>query len=253
MLSQPLFEQLKNLRCPGMLEALQEQLAQPGCNELSFEERLSLLLEREYILRENRKLSTRLRKAKLKVQACAEDIDYQASRGLSKSVIKKLIDCSWIDRKQNLLLTGPTGTGKTWLACALANQACRRGFSALYLRLPRLFQMLELAKGDGTFPKLFASIAKTQLLVLDDWGLTPMNEMHKRDLLEIMDDRHNQSSTIITSQIPVSLWHETINDLTLADAILDRLIHNAHRIELHGESMRKEYAGKMDGQATFFL
>lgn len=246
MLSQPLFEQLKNLRCPGMLEALQEQLAQPECNTLSFEERLSLLLEREQILRENRKLSNRLRKAKLKVQACAEDIDYQASRGLSKSVMMPLIDCCWIDRKQNLLLTGSTGTGKTWLACALANQACRRGFTALYLRLPRLFQMLELAKGDGSFPKLFSSIAKAQLLVLDDWGLTPMNETQKRDLLEIMDDRHNQSSTIITSQIPVNLWHETINDLTLADAILDRLIHNAHRIELSGESMRKKYSNRLE-------
>ncbi|MCW8400932.1 IS21-like element helper ATPase IstB, partial [Legionella sp. PATHC038] len=162
------------------------------------------------------------------------------------AVIKQLADCYWVGRKQNLLITGPTGTGKTWLACALANQACRNNFTARYLRLPRLFQALELARGDGSFPKLLASLEKIQLLILDDWGLAPMNDEQRRDLLEIMDDRHNQSSTIVTSQLPVKLWHEVIGDLTLGDAILDRLVHNSHRIDMKGESMRKKITTKLD-------
>lgn len=250
MLTHPLFEQLKYLRCHGMIEALQEQMEQSDYQQLSFDERLALLVEREYILRENRKMTTRLRKAKLKEQACVEDIDYQTQRGLSKAVIKQLMACSWLNRKENLLITGPTGTGKTWLACALANHACRSGYSALYLRMPRLFQQIELAKADGSFPKLFISFAKTQLMILDDWGLAPMNDEQKRDLLEVIDDRHNQSSTIITSQLPVKLWHEAINDMTLADAILDRVVHSAHRIELKGESMGKKLADKMEKKKT---
>jgi DNA replication protein DnaC len=150
---------------------------------------------------------------------------------------------TWISRKQNLLITGPTGTGKTYIGCALGNQACRRGFSVRYLRLPRLLQTLELAKADGSYPKFLAQIEKTQLLILDDWGLAPMNQSNRQDLLEIMDDRYNQSSTIVTSQFPVKLWHETIGDVTLGDAILDRLIHNAHRIQINGETMRKKQSG----------
>lgn len=198
MLTHPLFEQLKELRCHGMIEALQEQMQQADIHQLSFDERFSLLIERECITRENRKLTTRIRQARLKANACIEDIDYTVSRGLSRSVIKQLADCSWLGRKQNLLITGPTGTGKTWLACALANQACRRGFTARYLRLPRLFQALEIAKCDGSYPKLLASLEKIQLLILDDWGLTLMTDSQRRDLLEIMDDRHNQSSTLVT-------------------------------------------------------
>jgi DNA replication protein DnaC len=245
MLAHPVFDQLKELRCHGMVEALQEQLKQPDIHQLSFDERLALLIERECITRENRKLAQRLRQARLKINACLEDVDYQASRGLSNTVIKQLAPCLWISRKQNVLITGPTGTGKTWLACAFANQACREGFSTRYLRLPRLFQALEVAKGDGSYIRLLASLAKTQLLILDDWGLAPMNESQRRDLLEIMDDRHNQSSTLVTSQLPVNLWHDSIGDVTLGDAILDRLIHNAHRIDMKGESMRKKSADKL--------
>lgn len=246
MLTQPLFEQLRELRCHGMIEALQEQMQQSDIYQLSFDERFSLLIERECITRENRKLTSRLRQARLKANACIEDIDYSVSRGISRAVIKQLADCSWVGRKQNLLITGPTGTGKTWLACALANSACRKNFTARYLRLPRLFQALELARGDGSYPKLLASLEKIQLLILDDWGLAPMNDEQRRDLLEIMDDRHNQSSTIVTSQLPVKLWHEAIGDLTLGDAILDRLIHNAHRIDMKGESMRKKSTAKLE-------
>lgn len=249
MLTHPLFESLKTLRCQGMYEALQEQMAQEDINQFSFEERLSLLIERECIMRENRRLATLLRQAKLKENACPEDIDYAQDRGLSKAVMKQLAECLWISRKQNVLITGPTGTGKTWIACALAHSACRQGFSARYLRMPRLFQALELARGDGSYPKLLHSLQKTQVLILDDWGLAPMAEAQRRDLLEIMDDRHNQSSTIITSQLPVKHWHEVIGEATLGDAILDRVIHNAHRIEIKGdESMRKKQAQKQLNQ-----
>ena len=240
MLTHPLFEQLKELHCHGMIEALQEQMQQADIHQLSFDERFSLLVERECITRENRKLTTRIRQARLKANACIEDIDYTVSRGLSRSVIKQLTDCSWLGRKQNLLITGPTGTGKTWLACALAHTACRQGFSARYLRMPRLFQSLELAKGDGSYPKVLLGLQKTQVIILDDWGLTPMTETQRLDLLEIIDDRHNQSSTIVTSQLPIKHWHEIIGNATLADAILDRLVHNAYTIELKGESIRKK-------------
>jgi DNA replication protein DnaC len=246
MLTHPLFEQLKELRCYGMIEALGEQLQQQDIGNLSFDERLSLLVERECIERENRRLSSRLRQARLKESACLEDIDYTSTRSLSKAVILQMAECLWISRKQNLLITGPTGTGKTYLACAMANQACRRGFSARYIRLPRLFQTLAIAKGDGSYTKLLTTLEKTQLLIIDDWGLAAMNEQQRQDLLEILDDRHNQSSTIVTSQLPVNLWHDTIGDMTLGDAILDRLVHNSHRIELKGESMRKKQANKLD-------
>ena len=245
MLAHPLFEQLKMLRCQGMIDALQEQLATPDIHQLPFEERLALLVDRECILRENRRLTNRLRQARLKVEACLEDIDYQSPRGLSKSIMTRMALCQWITNKQNLLITGPTGTGKTYLACAFANQACRQGFTARYIRLPRLFQTLEIAKGDGSYAKLMDTLAKTQVLILDDWGVSPMSDTHRRDFLEIVDDRYNQTSTLITSQLPVILWHETIADATLGDAILDRLVHNAHRIDMTGESMRKKQAKKL--------
>lgn len=246
MLTHPLFEQLKTLRCQGMLEAFQEQLGTPDINRLSFDERFALLIEREYLVRENRKLINRIRQAKLKEEACMEDIDYAPERQLSKPVITRLAECSFIARKENILLTGPTGAGKTYLACAFANQACRQGYGARYIRLPKLFQAITISKADGSYIKLMEYVAKLPLLVLDDWGIAPMNDANRRDLLEIIDDRYQRSSTLITSQFPVQAWHDSVGDATLGDAIFDRLIHNAHRIEVHGPSMRKIIAEKMN-------
>lgn len=239
MLTQPLVEQLKLLRCTGMAEALREQLNTQESTSLAFEERLGFIIERELLLREQRSISGKLRHAKLREQACIEDLDYGASRGLSKMQISQLALCQWITNKENVLITGPTGTGKTYLACALAHKACRMKLGARYIRLPKLFQTIEIAKADGSYAKLLEQIAKIPLLVLDDWGVAPMTDANRRDFLELIDDRYQRSSTLITSQFPVSLWHDNIGDATLGDAILDRLIHNTHRIELIGDSMRK--------------
>ncbi len=206
---------------------------------MSFEERLGLLIDREVTEREDRRLSTRLRQAKLKQNACVEDMDYQQPRGLDKSLMLDLAQCQWIKKQLNLLITGPTGVGKTWIACALAQKACREGYTALYLRLPRLLQELPIAKGDGTYARLLARLAKIDVLVLDDWGLSPLVAEQRRDLLEILEDRHDNRSTLVTSQLPLDKWHHIIGDPTLADAILDRLVHNAYKINLKGESMRK--------------
>jgi DNA replication protein DnaC len=239
MLNHPTLEKLQTLRFIGMYKALTEQGQMPDIDSLSFEERLGLLIDREMTERNDRRLQTRLRKAKLKHNAAIEDIDYRAPRGLDKGLMLKLSSCQWVKEGLNLIINGPTGAGKTWIACALAHKACREGYSAQYLRLPRLFEELSLAHGDGRFPKLMTAFAKTDLLILDDWGLAKLAAEQRRDLLELLDDRHGSRSTIVTSQIPVDHWHEMIGDPTLADAILDRLIHNAYRINLKGESMRK--------------
>ena len=190
------------------------------------------MVDREMTERENRRLTTRLRKAKLRQNTSVEDIDYHYPRGLDRSLMRKLSDCQWIREHHNLLITGPTGTGKTFLACAIAHKACREGYTAQYTRLPRMFQQLHVAKGDGRYGKLLTDYAKTDLLVLDDWGLTKLNQEERQDLLEILEDRHGLRSTLFTSQFPVEHWHELIGDPTLADAILDRLIHNAYKINL---------------------
>jgi len=239
MLTHPTLEKLQTLRLSGMLKALEEQQRMPDIQTLSFEERLGLLIDREMTERENRRLATRLKKAKLRHSCCVEDIDFKASRGLDKALILSLAACTWIARGLNLLICGPTGIGKSYLACALGHKACLEGYSVLYLRLPRLFEDLRLAKADGRYGKLMLSYAKTDLLILDDWGLTPMSDPQRRDLLEILEDRYGKRSTIVTSQLPVTAWHEAIGDPTLADAILDRVVHNAHKIELKGDSLRK--------------
>lgn len=242
MLIHPTLEKLERLRLTGMLTALQEQMGMDDINDLSFEERLGLLVDREAVCRESRRLKTRLRKAKLRHSAAVEDIDFRHPRGLDKSLVMRLADCNWLKNHENLIITGPTGVGKSYLACAFAQKACRTGYSAIYLRTSRLFENLGLAKGDGRYIKLLTGFAKTDLLVLDDFGLVKLNREHQHDLLEILEDRHGLKSTLVTSQLPVEHWHEQIGDPTMADAILDRLVHSAHKIQLKGGSMRKKKA-----------
>ena len=242
MLSHPTLEKLQTLRLWGMYKALTEQMNMPESETLGFEERLGLLADRELTERQDRRLKTCLRQAKLKHNACVEDLDYRAPRGLDKSLMLQLSTCRWVQEGLNLIINGSTGVGKTWIACALAQKACREGYTALYLRLPRLFEDLSLAHGDGRFCKLMAGFAKTDLIILDDWGLAKFSAEQRRDLLELLDDRHGNRSTLVTSQVPVDHWHEVIGDPTLGDAILDRLVHNAYRITLKGESMRKRLA-----------
>ena len=239
MLTHPTMEKLNTLKLTGMVKALTEQQQMAEVESLGFEERLGLLVDREATERENRKLATRLKKAKLRQSASIEDLDFRRSRGMDKALILSLAACAWIAKGVNVLICGPTGVGKSYLACALAHKACLEGYTALYLRLPRLFEELRLAKADGRYGKLMLSYAKADLLVLDDWGLTPMTDPQRRDLLELMEDRYGLKSTIIASQLPVTAWHEAIGDPTLADAILDRIVHNAHKIEMKGDSMRK--------------
>jgi DNA replication protein DnaC len=242
MLIQQTREHLHTLRLTGMLQALEEQLSQPAMGELSFEERFAMLVDREILYRETRRLERLLKGARLRVNACVEDIDYRHRRGLEKPRMASLITLDWVRQSLNLCLTGPTGCGKTWLACAFGNEACRRGFSVRYLRLPRLFEMLRIAHGDGSYTKLMNQLLKTDLLILDDWGIQRVSAAQRNDLMEVIEDRHGRRSTLIASQLPTEHWHEYIGEATIADAILDRLLHGAHRINLTGESMRKTKA-----------
>jgi DNA replication protein DnaC len=250
MLKHPTLDKLHALKLTGMAAALADQSATPDITELTFEERLGLMVDREMTERENRRLTSRLRRARLRHNAILEDLDYRNSRGLDKGLVQSLAGCQWVKEHLNVLITGPTGVGKTWLACALAHKACREGYTAQYVRLTRLLRELTIAKGDGQYAKLLTNLAKVDVLILDDWGLMKLSVENRRDLLEVLEDRHGRRSTIATSQLPIDQWHDVIGDATLADAILDRLVHNAYKINLRGESMRKQQAKLTDTTAS---
>jgi len=248
MLTHPTREKLRALKLYGMAKSLEEQTSSKDYEELAFEERLGLLIDREFTEQENRRLASRLKRAKLRQQASMEDIDYRQKRGLDKELMKSLGRCKWLTERLNILLTGPCGAGKSFIACALGHKACLEGYKVLYFRASRLFENLALAKGDGRYQRLMNSIAKQDLVIIDDWGLSVLTDRERSDMLEILEDRHGRRSTIITSQLPLEHWHEAIGNPTLADAILDRVIHNAYKIQLKGGSMRKIKAGRQPGK-----
>jgi DNA replication protein DnaC len=241
MLNQPMIEKLLAMRLHGMVEALKAQEQDRGVNELSFLERLALLVDQQWSWRENQALARRLKAAKLRGMACVEDIDYRAPRGLDKTAVRALAkESAWVRNHENIFVIGPCGVGKSFLAMALAQKACRDGYSALYLRAAALLRELALARADGSLRHFLARLARIDVLVIDDWAMAPLQEAERREVWEICEDRYQTRSTILTSQLPVSRWHEQIGDPTIADGILDRLVHNAHRIEMRGESMRKK-------------
>ncbi len=240
MLKQPTIDKLYELRLFGMAKALEEQDASPKYERLDFLDRLALLVDRESAERDTNRLRLRLKQAKLRLTATVEDVDFRHPRGLDKSLVLALAGCRWIREHHNVIITGPTGVGKSFLACALAHKACREGFRVLYLRAPRLFDDLALAKADGRYRRVLAAYARIDLLVIDDWGLASLTEEQRRDVLEILEDRHDLRSTLVASQLPIEKWHKIIGDPTLGDAILDRLVHNAHKLTLKGDSLRKK-------------
>jgi len=240
MLNEPMMEKLAAMRLTGMVEALKEQQQEPGASELSFQERLAMLVDRQWNWRENQALDRRMKAAKLRGSACIEEIDFRASRGLDRSVIRALAqESGWVLKHENIFVLGPTGVGKSFVASALAQKACRDGYSVFYARAQALFRDLHLARADGSLRHLLARLGRVEVMVIDDWAMAPMTETERRDFWEICEERYQRRSTVLTSQLPISRWHEQIGDPTLADGILDRLVHNAHRIEMKGESMRK--------------
>jgi len=240
LLTHPTLEQMRALKLDGMAQAFIELESQDRAKDLGHAEWLALLLDREIASRATRRFETRMRKAHLRhSQASIEDVDYRTPRRLDKALFQQLAACRWIVEHRGLLVTGPCGVGKSWLACALGQKACRDGFTVHYTRVPRLFPELELAHGDGRFAKLFRTLTKSDLLILDDWGPDRLNSTQRRDLMEIIEDRYGNGSTLITSQLPIDKWHDVIGEPTFADAILDRIVHNAYRLELDGPSMRK--------------
>jgi DNA replication protein DnaC len=244
MLTHPTLDRLNAMGLTGMAKAFAELAANGEAEQLAHAEWLGLLIDREWTSRYDRKLAARLRFAKLRHQAAPEDVDYRTERGLDRALFVKLLSGDWIDAHDNLAICGPAGVGKSWLACALGHKACRDDRSVLYQRVPRLFANLALARGDGRYARLQRTLARVHLLILDDWGLEPLDDQARHDLLEILEDRYGRRSTIVTSQLPVAAWHEVIGNPTYADAILDRLVHNAHRIDLTGESLRRKQPDK---------
>jgi DNA replication protein DnaC len=250
MLIQPTIDKLHSLRLTGMLKALQQQMNDPDINSLSFDDRFGLMVDTEMTERDNRKLNSRLKAAKLKEQACIENVDLRHSRGLDKTTFKQLSLGLWINQHRNLFIDGPTGIGKTYLLCSLLHSACRNGFTALYTKTQRLLQDLAIARADGSYNKLITRLAKTNLLALDDFGLVPITDDSSRDLLEVIDDRCKSGSTIISSQLPWEHWHQTITNPTIADAIIDRVIHNAYKIKLNGKTKRKDILSDTEFDTT---
>lgn len=238
MLVHQTLDKLHRLKLYGMATALEEQLAHGDIASLSFEDRFGLLVDREETVREDRSLTRRLQGAKLKVNACMEDVNYRHVRGLDKGMMQDLGTCRWISAKRNVILTGATGLGKTWLACALGNKACREGFSTIYKRIQRLVEELSIARADGTYLKTLGNLARTDVLILDDWGLAPLDNIALHSLLEVIDDRTGVRSTIVTSQMPVEKWHDSLGDPSVADALLDRILSSSTRIQLKGDTMR---------------
>lgn len=247
MLKHPLIEQLRELKLHEMVICYEEQLKTRDISKYTFEDRLGMMLDRETIARSNRRTTSRLRKAKLRVQACMEDIDYSVERGIDRSLMMSFASCRWIHEHRGIILTGPTGAGKTWIACALTHKACLQGYTSAYKRVPNFLREIETAKATGRYDKIMNSLAKTDLIVLDDWGLERLNNSQSLIILELLEDRYNLKSTIIASQIPPENLHETIKDPTIADAIVDRLISNSYKISLNAEeSMRKVSVGLTD-------
>jgi DNA replication protein DnaC len=244
MLNQPTVEKLYAMKLNGMAESFRAQLQSSDMSQLSFEERFAMLVDQQWLWKENRALARRLQLAKLKERAFVEDIDYQHPRGLERKLIRTLASSEWVRQKQNILLIGPTGIGKSWLGCALAHKACRDGFSVLHKRTTELFRELAVAHVDGSIGRLLLKISRIDVLLLDDFAMAPLKDSERRDFLEICDDRYQRRSLMLTSQMPMAHWHEQIGDPSIADSILDRLVHNAHRIELNGESMRKKRGRK---------
>ncbi|EAR11066.1 transposase subunit [Reinekea sp. MED297] len=240
---QQTIDQMKDLRLMGMCQALEVQNDSTDLQGLPFEERLSMLIDAETHERDERKRKRLLSQAKFKMtQACLEDVNYTARRGLEKAKIKSLSTCQWILNAQHMFITGPTGVGKSWLACAFGNQAIRHGLPVMYSRVSRLLEQTAIARSDGTLAKLRAKVSRMNLLILDDWGMTPFTDEGRQDLLEFIDDKVDTGSVLIASQLPVKAWYDYINEPTIADALLDRIVHRAHKIELHGSSMRKKMA-----------